>query len=587
MLTSETPRGAHRWTWPGKKETPISSHFSKQTADLGPLAEPVDAALRRLRAASAVEQLWGREGALWSGDSEVAGRIERRLGWLDLPSPEAALATVARAAELVRLELDRDSRGRRIILLGMGGSSLAPEVMDQALPRRAIPFTVLDSTSPGAIRAVEADGLDGAVFIVSSKSGGTIETRTLAAHFLHRAPDAAFLAITDEGTALSREAAAPPFCGVIHNDPDIGGRYSALSHFGLVPAGLCGVDVRSLLARAAAMAEACRSTSPKDNPGAVLGATLGAAAGAGRDKVTLILSPALAALGAWIEQLLAESTGKNGRGLLPVDGETAGTPDEHGPDRLFVHVALASARGRGDYEITRLARAGHPVVRLTLTDPEDLGAEFVRWEVATALAGFLMGINPFDEPNVQQSKDVTEDLLAAYRRDGRFPERPPTLEESGIALYGDGGAAPAGGIGGVIESFLHGTAPPAYVALLAFLPRTPAAVQALTAMRKAVREHFQVATTAGFGPRYLHSTGQYFKGGPPHGRFLIFTADEDADLVIPGEDYTFGTLLRAQALGDVQALRAGGRRVLGVHLREASGLETVAAILREAVGQQG
>ncbi|HEV8338216.1 MAG TPA: hypothetical protein VGR25_00980 [bacterium] len=576
-----------RWIWPGKKETPISLHFSKQNADFGPLTGPVEAALRRLRAASAVQRLWAREGALWSGDPQVARMIEHRLGWLDLPSEDAAQSAVARAAELVRLDLDRDLGGRRIILLGMGGSSLAPEVMALALPRTAIPFTVLDSTSPAAIRAAEAGSVAGAIVIVSSKSGGTIETRTLAAHFLKRAPEAAFLAITDEGTPLSREAAAPPYRGVIHNDPDIGGRYSALSYFGLVPAGLCGVDVRTLLARAAGMAEACRSTSPEENPGAALGALLGAGAQAGRDKVTLILSPALAGLGAWVEQLLAESTGKDGRGLMPVDGETAGTPDEHGPDRLFVHIALASARGRGDYETARLARSGHPVVRLTLTDPYDLGAEFVRWEVATALAGFLMGINPFDEPNVQQSKDVTQELLAAYRRDGRFPDRPPILEEDDVALYGDVDPVPAGGIGVAIASFLRGAAPPAYVALLAFLSRTTAAAQALTSMRKAVRERFRVATTGGFGPRYLHSTGQYFKGGPPHGRFLIFTADEDADLVIPGEDYTFGTLLRAQALGDVQALRAGGRRVLRVHLREPSALERVEAALQAALPRDG
>ncbi len=579
--------GARRSTWPGNTGTTISSGFSSQQTELGPLREPVEAALRRLRAASAVERLWARDGALWSIDPQVAQTIEHRLGWLSLPSPDAAHSAVACAAEIIRLDMGREDAGRHIILLGMGGSSLAPEVMAQALPRTAIPFTVLDSTSPAAIQAVEARGLDGAIFIVSSKSGGTIETRTLAAHFLGRAPEAAFLAITDPGTPLSRGAAAPPYRGVIHNDPDIGGRYSALSHFGVVPAGLCGVDVRTLVARAAAMAEACRSTSLEGNPGAALGAVLGAGAQGGRDKVTLILSPALAGLGAWIEQLLAESTGKGGRGLLPVDGETAGTPDDHGPDRLFVQIALASARGRGDYEIARLARSGHPVVRLTLTDPHDLGAEFVRWEVATALAGFLMGINPFDEPNVQQSKDVTQELLATYRRDGRFPERAPTLEEEGIVLYGDGEERPAGGIGAAIASFLDGAAPPAYVALLAFLPRTTPSAQALTAMRKAVRERFRVATTVGIGPRYLHSTGQYFKGGPPHGRFLIFTADESADLAIPGEDYTFGTLLRAQALGDVQALRAGGRRVLRVHLREPSGLESVATLLRSALARTG
>ncbi len=537
-------------------------------SDLGPLRGPVEAALRRLRDAAAVERLWRRDGTLWSAGRAVAQKIERRLGWLDLPSPESANAALRQAAQSVGIDPARPPAGGRLVLIGMGGSSLGPEVMAQALPRSTLPFRVLDSTSPGAIRAVEAEGLDGTVFVVSSKSGSTLETRTLAAYFRQRAPGGTFLAITDAGSPLSDEAAAPPYRGAIHNDPDIGGRYSALSHFGLIPAGLCGVDVGRLLERAAAMARACRGTAAEDNPGATLGAVLGAAAGTGRDKVTLILSPDLAGLGAWIEQLLAESTGKEGRGLLPVDGETAGTPDDHGPDRLFVHIALASGRGRGDYEIARLARAGHPVVRLTLTDPSDLGAEFFRWEVATALAGFLMGINPFDEPNVQQSKDVTQDLLTVYRRDGRFPESPPPVD------------------GKEIGAFLRETAPPAYVALLAFLPRTAASAQALAAMRKTVREISRVATTVGFGPRYLHSTGQLFKGGPAHGRFLMFTADGEDDLPIPGEPYTFGTLLHAQALGDVQALHAAGRRVMRVHLRNASELDAIAALLRSAVAHR-
>ncbi len=551
-------------------------------SDLGPLRGPVEQALRRLREAAAVDRLWRRDGTLWSAHPEVASKIERRLGWLDLPSPDSVAAALQRAAQMVGLAPAGPPAGRRLVLLGMGGSSLAPEVLAGVVPRSALPFIVLDSTSPKAIREVDAQGLDSAIFIVSSKSGTTIETRTLSAYFRQRAPEAAFLAITDEGTPLSREAAEPPYRGVMHNDPDIGGRYSALSHFGLIPAGLCGVDTGTLVERAAVMAHACRETVLEANPGAILGAVLGAAAAEGRDKVTLILSPALVGLGAWIEQLLAESTGKDGRGLLPVDGETAGTPDDHGPDRLFVRITLTSAPGRGEYEMARLARAGHPVVRLTLTDAYDLGAEFFRWEVATALAGFLIGINPFDEPNVQQSKDVTQELLTAYRRDGRLPEPPPAVQAEGIALYTDSESGGGGGIGPRLESFLRGTAPPGYVALLAFLPRTAASAEALAAMRKAVRQAFRVATTAGFGPRYLHSTGQFFKGGPSHGRFLVFTADEKADLAIPGEPYSFGTLLRAQALGDLQALRAGGRHVLRIHLRDAAGLEAVAAMLRAA-----
>lgn len=297
--------------------------------ELGPLREPVDAAVRRLRAASAVERLWRRDGTLWSGEPQVVRKIEQRLGWLELPSPAAAGDSLQGAAEMVQLNLDRPHTGRRIVLLGMGGSSLAPEVMAQVLPRRAMPITVLDSTAPEAIRAVEAGGLEGTLFLVSSKSGTTVETRTLAAYFQQRTREAArgggggFLAITDEGTPLAGEAAGSAFRGAILNDPDIGGRYSALSNFGLIPAGLCGVDVRRLIRQAALMAEACRRTEVEENPGAMLGAVLGAAAAAGRDKVTLILSPALAALGAWIEQLLAESTRQRGARAAPRGRRTA------------------------------------------------------------------------------------------------------------------------------------------------------------------------------------------------------------------------------------------------------------------------
>ncbi|MBI3975882.1 MAG: hypothetical protein HY334_05780 [Armatimonadetes bacterium] len=554
--------------------------------DFGPLQAAVDAAVRRLRAASAVERLWRRDGTLWSGEPPVARKIEHRLGWLELPSPAAVGGNLQRAAERVQLDPDRPPSGRRIVLLGMGGSSLAPEVMAQVLPRGAMPFTVLDSTAPEAIRAVEAGGLDGTLYIVSSKSGTTVETRTLAAYFQQRVREAArgggggFLAITDEGTSLAGEAAGSAFSGVVLNDPDIGGRYSALSNFGLIPAGLCGVDVRRLVRQAALMAEACRRTEVEENPGAMLGAVLGGAAAAGRDKVTLILSPALAALGAWIEQLLAESTGKEGRGLLPVDGEPLGAPGSYGADRLFVRIALDSEPDQTAEEAAdRLARAGHPVVRLTVPDRYDLGAEFFRWEVATALAGFLMGINPFDEPNVQQSKDITADLLTVYRREGRLPEEAPTVEQDGIALSGDQEGA---GVGEALDGFLRGAVPPQYVALLAFLPRTAAAAQALTAMRRGLRNALKVATTHGFGPRYLHSTGQLFKGGPGHGRFVVFTAEIGDDLPIPGVAYTFGTLLRAQALGDVRALRSGGRRVVRVHLRDAAtGMPAVAQMLAE------
>ena len=305
-----------------------------------------------------------------------------------------------------------------------------------------------------------------------------------------------------------------------------------------------------------------------------------AAAAAGRDKLTLVTSHGLAGLGAWIEQLIAESTGKQGRGLLPVDGEPLADSDAYGPDRLFVRIALAAeVDAATEKDLDRLAQAGHPVVRITVADPYDLGAELFRWEVATALAGSLMDINPFDEPNVQQSKDITNSLLAVYGRDGRLPDEVPALPPDGIALHGD---VPGRRIDEALETFLRPAQPPGYVGLLAYLHRTAQFDSALAQMRQVLRDRLRVATTRGFGPRYLHSTGQFFKGGPPTGRFLIFTADSPLDLEIPGEPYAFGTLFRAQALGDVEALRAGGREVLRVHLADpAPGLAAVARFLQE------
>jgi len=548
--------------------------------DLGPLQGAIKAALDRLAQTDAIGRLWRRDGTLWTTDPKIARSIEERLGWLGTPEAvEDFLAPVA--------AFRRDVAARQIVLLGMGGSSLAPEVMAGALPRNGPPLIVLDSTAPEAVRAVEQIGLEHTVFVVSSKSGTTTETRTLAAYFLHHAaplPGAAFLAVTDEGTPLARQAALPPFARAFINPRDIGGRYSALSFFGLVPAALCGVDVRRLMERTMPMVRACRGTNVADNPGAWLGAVLGAAAAAGRDKLTLATSHGLAGLGAWIEQLIAESTGKQGRGLLPVDGEPLADADDYDPDRLFVRIALAAeVNAAMEERLDRLAQAGHPVVRITVADPYDLGAELFRWEVATALAGFLMGINPFDEPNVQQSKDITNSLLVVYQHEGRLPEERPALQDDGIALSGE---VSGGSVGDALEVFLRAAHPPQYVGLLAYLSRTPQHEEALAEMRRIVRERLRVATTRGFGPRYLHSTGQLFKGGPPTGRFVVFTAESPLDLEIPGEPYTFGTLLRAQALGDVQALRAGGRAVLHIHLTDpAPGLLAVARLLQERFGR--
>ncbi|MDQ7827898.1 MAG: transaldolase [Armatimonadota bacterium] len=530
------------------------------------------AALDRLQDLRAVERLWQRDPTLWGTDPAVQRSATARLGWLDAP---------ARMRDALPALLGwSPPRAARVLLVGMGGSSLAPEVMAQVLPRQGPPFLVLDSTAPAAIREAEAGGLDGAVVVVSSKSGTTAETRALAAYLLERAGERArFVAITDPETPLAAQAADPPFVRTFLNPPDVGGRYAALTYVGLVPARLCGVDVPRLLGRTGPMVEACRSPDLQANPGALLAAFLASAAEAGRDKVTLVASPALAPLGAWVEQLLAESTGKAGRGLLPVEGERLGPPEVYGADRLFVRLTLAAEQDEAtDGLLERLVRAGHPVVQLVVDDPYDLGQEFFRWEVATALAGALLGINPFDEPDVQLAKTVTDRLLEVARRAGRLPDAPPP----GVRVLDARG--PGARLSEAFADLLRDLEPPAYAAFLAYAPRTRQAEDALAAMRWAVRDTRRVATVRGYGPRYLHSIGQYFKGGPNTGTFVVVTAETREDLAVPGAGYTFGTLLLAQALGDIGAMAERGRRIMHVRVAESeAGLQTLAGAVHAAV----
>lgn len=543
-------------------------------ANLGPLETPTRDAIRRLREEDAVRRLWGKDASLWRRPSDV-DRIRNRLGWLDV-----AERVVGEREGLSRLREEVGSP-RRVVLLGMGGSSLAPEVLAQVLRTPGCLLTMVDSTAPEMIREVERQDLEGTVIVVSSKSGTTIETAMLARYFLERARATSavkFVAITDQGTPLARDAAPFGFVRTFLNPEDIGGRYSALSYFGLVPSALCGLDVGRLLDRARLMVESCRREDPDENPGARLGAILGAGALAGRDKITLTLSSGIASLGAWIEQLLAESTGKEGKGLLPVEGELLTVPERYGSDRLFVRIALTRETDAvTEQALDRLVRAGHPVVRITVEDPYDLGAEFFRWETATAFAGFLIGINPFDEPNVQQSKDVTNNLLEMYRQEQRLPSEEPARQFDCVTVFG---SAAGDNLEEVLQGFLRAATLPEYAAFLAFAPRSPRNDYALAAMRRAVRDTLRIATVRGFGPRYLHSIGQYFKGGPARGRFVVFTSDTTEDLAIPGETYTFGTLLLAQGLGDVRAMQEAGRRVLHIHLTDAeSGLQRVTGAL--------
>jgi hypothetical protein len=431
------------------------------------------------------------------------------------------------------------------------------------------------------------------LFLVASKSGATVEVLSLFAYFMERvkavrgvAAGENFVAITDEGTPLQELARRRRFRRVFTNPSDIGGRYSALSYFGLAPAALIGVDVAKLLDRALTMAEASAScVAPSESPGLWLGAALGELALAGRDKLTLAVSPEVASFGAWVEQLIAESTGKEGKGILPVDGETLSGPSAYGDDRLFVHLRLDGDSSLDD-AVGKLAAAGRPVVTLHLRDAYDLGGEFFRWEFATAAAGAILSINPFDEPNVAESKENTQRLLEAYRSQGAPPQAGrPALQENGVALF----APEAGGLTEALTSFLRQVRPGDYIALAAYLTRTPATEAALQSMRLAIRDGTRAAVTLGYGPCYLHSTGQLHKGGGDNGLFILLTADDREDMDVPGQPYTFGGLKRAQALGDMEALQRRGRRVVRLHLSSdvQAGLDSVAQALRSAVASVG
>ena len=506
---------------PGRR--PAASHA------LGGLAAAVEARLAALRREEVVRRLWMRDHTVWKPDpTEIADR----LGFLAAAerSLEAAPELTAFAREIV------DEGYTDVVLMGMGGSSLAPAVVHDALGGSGLGLHLPDTTDPEELIALDEHlDLDRAFFIAASKSGGTIETVALLAHFWEKAPDGArFAAITDEGTPLDAVARERGFRRVFHGHPEIGGRYSALSAFGMAPAALVGADVAQLSMRAQEMFEACRRTVPAENPGALLGAVLGEAALAGRDKLTLVFPAELRGFGIWVEQLLSESLGKEGTGIVPVEGEPLARPEVYGADRVF--VALGEHEGLDAIEAT-----GHPVIRLPYSDPTQLPAEFARWEIATAIAGHVLGVHPFDQPNVQAAKDATARVLADPA------PLPATLP---------------------LADVLASLRPGDYLALLAWLPRTPGHAATLQDLRLRVRDRYGVATTAGFGPRYLHSTGQLHKGGPSSGAFIQIVQDDPADLPVPGKPYTFAQLKAAQAQGDLEALVARGRRVARVTLDE-------------------
>jgi transaldolase/glucose-6-phosphate isomerase len=548
----------------------------KQRLILGPYAHVVEARLRSWTEANLARRIWQKDGTVWVPNPKKAAKtpeLTNRLGWLTIPEVmHDSVDQLSDFAKEIRAEGFTD-----VVLLGMGGSSLAPEVFMTTFGNAPghPPLTVLDSTHPASVQHV-ADGVDLAntLFLVSSKSGTTAETLSFFRFFYNAVaavredPGQNFVAITDPSSPLETLAAENKLRRVFSSPPDVGGRYSALTNFGLVPAALIGVNLYKLLDRAVSMLHASHYSVPvADNPGLALGAAMGELALAGRDKVTFFASPRIAAFGSWVEQLIAESTGKNGTGILPIPDEKLTSPDRYNDDRVFVYVRMEGDENDAlDKGIDALEAAGHPVVRIALDEKEDIGAEFFRWEMATAGAGAVLGINPFDQPNVEAAKVKARELLKAFRETGRLPSDTPVLTENDIEVFGGTGKS-AGSMREAFSDFLQLVRPGDYAALMAYVPRTVDTDRVLESIRLAIRNNLKVATSIGYGPRFLHSTGQLHKGDGNKGLFIQVTHEPEGDIPIPGEAYSFGTLVTAQALGDYQALAERGRRLIRSHIK--------------------
>ncbi len=579
-----------------------SNSSERERSSLGGLLPQVEGRLRLIGDKQIVARIWEKDPSVWKkDDANVQQGIKNRLGWLD-----TAHVMQERAADLTGFARQvKDEGYTSVVLLGMGGSSLAAEVMyrvfgtAESYPR----FFMLDSTEPGTIAAIERRIEPGnTLFLVSTKSGDTTETLSFYRYFREKV-DAAkgakagenFAAITDPGSPLETLAKKEGFRKTFLNMPDVGGRYSALTYSGLVPAGLMGIDIAALLNKVDAMARvSAPGVSPKDNPGVWLGAVIGECYKEGRDKVTITTSPDLDSFGLWAEQLIAESTGKEGKGVVPVVGEPLGRPSAYGHDRLFVYLHVdGSSESHQEHALQKLEDTGHPVVRLNMSSKLDLGAEFFRWEMAVAVAGAIIGINPFNEPNVQESKDNTKSLLDVFEKQRRLPEGDPILEADGLALYGNGEALSRAGSQGTLQSalqaFFSTVRQGDYVAIMAYIPSTGEQEELLHDARVAIRDGLRVATTFGYGPRFLHSTGQLHKGGPNRGAFIQVTSDSKRDLPVPGASYSFGTLIRAQAMGDFQTLQEHGRRAICLHIKGdlSEGVEHVREAIKSAlIGSQ-
>ena len=562
--------------------TPISVH----PASLG---EAIARTLAQWTAEQRVARLWNKDASLWTNSGE-----EKWLGWLDvIAAQRAELPARAALAQAIRQEGITD-----VLLLGMGGSSLGPEVVARVIGPDGPRLHVLDSTDPAQVKRFD-DAVDLAttLVLVASKSGSTLEPNVFLAYFFDRLrqvvgeADAGrhVVAITDPGSQMQKVAERDGFRAIVFGEPTVGGRFSVLSAFGTVPASLIGVDAGRLLDEAAHMAQECRRDDAASNPGVALGVVIGEAARAGRDKLTIVASPGIAPLGAWLEQLVAESTGKNGTAVIPVDLEPVLDATSYGHDRLFVYLRLATGVDpEQDALVDALNRAGQPVVQIDVRDTYALGQEFFRWEIATAVAGAVLGINPFDQPDVEASKIKTRALTDAFEQEGALPAELPVVLDTTLAIFTDEAnvraLGPVATPAEAIAAHLKRVGGSDYVALLAYVDMTDAHVEALQAVRGIIARQSGAATCLGFGPRFLHSTGQAYKGGPNSGVFLQITCDDAADLAVPGRAFSFGVVKAAQARGDFGVLEDRGRRALRVHLGEdvSAGLAALHAAVEAA-----
>jgi len=578
-----------------KQAAIISGVLERMKSELGSYMDDVKATLKKMESESWIRRLWRKDPTLWKSDEEHKRIIANALGWVTVVDQ-----LVEHAGELAAFsERVRNAGFTDVMLLGMGGSSLCPEVFRRTFGKiDGYPtLYVLDSTDPATVESFEQKvDLPHTLFVVASKSGTTTEPLMFYKYFFNRMREIKgeragenFVAITDPGTLMEEMAKGDGFRRIFLNPADIGGRYSALSYFGMVPAALQGFDFKTLLDRAERALHACMHYVPaEENPAARLGAGLGVLTNAGRDKLTLSIAPEISSLGLWIEQLIAESTGKEGKGIIPISGEPLGSPSAYGNDRFFVHIGVGTPDSDTDAKLRALEAAGHPVVRRRLHDLLDLGEEFYLWEMATAVAGAVIGIDSFDQPNVQESKDNTKHFLEVYKKNGALPDQELGSEGRGLKAFCDAETkaqlGSATSLDGLIAAHLSRVKAGDYIALLDYVKETPEHEALFQAIRTHLRDALRVATTTGYGPRFLHSTGQLHKGGPASGVFIQITADNAVDVPLPNEPFTFGVLKQAQALGDFQSLSSRHRRAIRVHLGTdvAAGLRTLLEIVQSA-----